>query len=147
MKGFNGIKKDFQNLCKKSNKFCWITKVREIENLIPNDVWVAAAKEYGLAYKKIRVEDAEVVIPTFTEQDGYQDRVPSDDSKPRTVVKSLSEATKKIAINDKYKMAKCVSKLFPKNLDDLKKVPELYENIEELVKAIRQANLHDKEQF
>jgi hypothetical protein len=133
-KGFslNNEKKKFQKACKEANKFCWVTKARESENLIPLEHWKKAA----IAYAKTIPSHAEETIilddVTYSEDAIYGDR---------TTTKVTVPTGKPIAINDKIKMAKQVIKHFPKEEADLKLTPELFEKVSELVSEIKDRNL------
>lgn len=48
-----------------------------------------------------------------------------------------------VKISDKSLIAQCVVKLFPLNIEDLKKEPELFEYVEKLVQVIKKANLEE----
>lgn len=57
----------FKQACKKNNRqlFCWITKVREIENLVPVEIWKEASISYAKkfnnnAHKSIQSIDVEM---------------------------------------------------------------------------------------
>lgn len=127
-------KKKIEKTCDNSDKFCWITKGREIENLIPEDVWKEAAIEYAKQIKPNDYKEAtkdNCIIPEF-EDWAFVDL-------KFTYVKHLTKANIQINVNDKITMAKAVTKIFPKNREELTAIKELNDNIEKLIKYIRKA--------
>lgn len=133
-KGFslNKEKTKFQQACKEASKFCWVTKARESENLIPLEHWKTAAIAYAKAIPNHAQETIILDDVTYSEDAIYGDRMKTN------VTVSTG---KPIAINDKIKMAQQVIKYFPKEEADLKLTPELFEKVSELVSEIKDRNL------
>jgi AAA15 family ATPase/GTPase len=124
-------KKDTQEQCSKMNKFCWVTQVREIENLIPEDIWYKACIVYANKVKRMSLSlNDESIIQNRFENADYDDRfgvtVQYGENK-NDIVKCVTKVT----------MAESVATIFPKTKADLERVSELFENIENLVAAIK----------
>ena len=133
-KGFNleKEKKNFKQACNDAEKFCWVTEVRETENLIPLDIWNEAAVTYAKTIKQHSTKNIPLTDVIYEEDDQYGDRM-------KTKVKVPKQKT--VSVNDKIKMAQQVVKIFPKDITDLQKTPELFKRIEELVAEIKERNL------
>lgn len=130
--GFNleEEKRKFQEACTQNEKFCWISSVREMENLIPIDIWKQAALNYQKKWDKNYVEGRVTVDNVIMENENLEI---ADFAK--TKIKEGEQTL--IKINDKIKMAKEVIKLFPVSREDL--TGELEEQITELVSRIKEA--------
>lgn len=138
-------KYNFQQTCKEKQKFCWITEVREIENLIPEDEWKRAAIAYTHGFSNYRSANLTIDNVEFIPENEkipidpkYHDR--TKDKKGGTLVTINASKNMIVQIDNKILMAKEVVKIFPKDEADLKKVKEIHENIKELVEQIKKAN-------
>lgn len=138
---------NFKMACAAVDKFCWITTTREIENLIPLDIWKKAAISYAKSLpnngnSNILPKDVELV----PENEGKNVNAEFGDrthKKKGTKVNISPNVT--VRISDKGKIAKEVAKIFPKNKVELNLVPEIFNNIKLLVDAIKKANRSDRE--
>lgn len=130
----------FQQKCTNEGHFCWITKTREIENLIPVAIWKEAAVQYAYTkdnrYDSSMTNSSKVIFDSTVKDINFNDRT---GKKKGTLIKMNNNTD--LRVNDKIKMAKEVVKLFPKNKADLSSVNELEENIARLVEEIKKANL------
>lgn len=141
----NAKEKDiFQNQCKESDKFCWVTSTREIENLISENNWSKAAIQYAKSLpNNHHYKDNEIdveFIPDNANQiinHKFHDRT---HKKKGTLVKLGHDKTVQVRINDKGKIAKEVIRIFPKNKEDLKQVPEIFDNIQKIIERIKKVN-------
>lgn len=140
-KGFNldEKKSNFKAVCTETDKICWITKVREIENLIPVDIWKQAAIAYAKDVRKNHNAVIELADVALLDEDtpNFNDRTKDTKKVVGTSVLIDGDALK---INDKIKMAKQVVQLFPLTKEDLQTTPELFKNIKSIVAEIQAAN-------
>lgn len=123
-------KQNFVTACKLAEKFCWMTDVREIENLIPPDTWKAAAIQYAKHISQCKDTILDDKAVQYSYDWNYGDRMKT----------KVDNGKCQVNINDKIKMAKAVVEIFPKDKTDLQKMPELFQNIEKLVKDINTVN-------
>lgn len=131
----------FQNDCEAKGLYCWITGGREMENLIPGEVWEAAAIRYAKGLRNNgNLSVSGVVFPGKPEDDyRFLDLCPNNGSGTKvSLVGKVNPIN--ININDKILMAKAIVKDYPKSVEDLRMNGELFTKVEELVGFIRRAN-------
>jgi len=84
-------KKEIVSLFKKNKAFCWLTKLREIENYIPNTVFTNAVKSVH------KVKNIKINLHPFGDRCKYEDLDAKENFKPR--IKLSNEIFSKIQKN------------------------------------------------
>lgn len=135
----------FKQNCEEKGKICWITTTRELENLIPIEVWKRAAISYAKKLPNnetyvVSLDDVQLIPDTAGTREFNNEFDDRTHKKKGTLVVLNASSNITVRINDKIKMAREVTSLFPINKENLLKVPELFSNIEKLVTLIKNSN-------